>query len=182
MGRKAERAASAWLQAASEALREGGVEAVRVEALARRLGVTKGSFYWHFADREALLAALLADWERRAGGRILARIEAASQAPRERLALLLETVVREGGGALDPAIRAWSRTDHRAAACLARVDELRLVWLVQLFEALGYAGAEARTRARLSYLALIGEHSLSSAATVEDRLDQAARTLAILTG
>jgi AcrR family transcriptional regulator len=181
MGRKAERAASAWLQAASEALREGGVEAVRVEALARRLGVTKGSFYWHFADREALLAALLADWESRAGKRILARIEAASLAPGEQLALLLETVVREGRGALDPAIRAWSRTDPRAAACLARVDELRLGWLAQLFEALGYAGAEARSRARLAYLALIGEYSLNSAATVESRLEEAARTLAILT-
>lgn len=181
MGRPAKRAASAWLQAAAEVLRESGVESVRVELLARRLGVTKGSFYWHFSDREALLAGVLADWERRAGERILARIEVASPEPRARLALLFETVVREGRGALDPAIRAWARSDSNTAEALSRVDGLRLAWLEQLFRDLGADGPDMRARARLAYLALIGEYSLRSEAGVEDRLAEARRTLALLT-
>src|SRR5512147_372241 len=88
--------AADWLQAAFHALRTGGVAAVKIEPLARSLGLTKGSFYWHFRDREALLDALLAEWERRAGERILARIESAGKSPQERLSLLFETVIREG--------------------------------------------------------------------------------------
>ena len=182
MSRPPNRAPSAWLQAAADVLREGGVEAVRVEAIARRLGVTKGSFYWHFADRDALLSALLAEWEGRAGERILRRIEAADPDPRRRLELLLETVVREGRGALDPAVRDWARGDANAAACLGRVDGLRLAWLERLFQALGFSGAAARSRGRLAYLALIGEFSLRSETSLADRLAEAKRTLAILIG
>jgi AcrR family transcriptional regulator len=158
------------------------VEAVKVEPLARALGLTKGSFYWHFRDREALLAELLAEWERRAGERILARIEAAGKSPEERLSLLFETVIREGRGALDPAIRAWALTDARAADGLARVDALRLGWLERLFQGLGFAGADARARARLAYLALIGEYALRATAEPPERLAEARRTLQILTG
>lgn len=171
-----------WLQAAFQALRAGGVEAVKVEPLARALGLTKGSFYWHFRDRDALLEALLAEWESRAGARILARIEAAGSSPEARLSLLFETVIREGRGALDPAIRAWALADRRALACLERVDELRLAWLERLFQTMGFAGVEARTRARLAYLALIGEYALQGLADAEDRLAEARRTQALLTG
>jgi AcrR family transcriptional regulator len=174
--------AADWLQAAFPALRSGGVEAVKVEPLARSLGLTKGSFYWHFRDREALLEALLAEWERRAGERILARIEGAGRSPEERLSLLFETVIREGRGALDPAVRAWALTDERAADCLARVDALRLAWLERLFQGLGFAGEDARARARLAYLALIGEYALRASAEPAERLVEARRTLALLTG
>lgn len=177
-----DRGAADWLQAAFQALRAGGVEAVKVEPLARALGLTKGSFYWHFRDRDALLEALLAEWERRAGHRILARIEAAGSSPEARLSLLFETVIREGRGALDPAIRAWALTDERATACLERVDGVRLAWLDRLFQAIGFAGAEARGRARLAYLALIGEHALHASAEPEERLAEARRTQGLLTG
>jgi AcrR family transcriptional regulator len=177
-----DRGAADWIQAALQALKAGGVEAVKVEPLARALGLTKGSFYWHFPDRDALLEAVLAEWERRAGARILARIEAAGNSPLQRLSLLLETVVREGRGALDPAIRAWALTDDRAAACLARVDAERLAWLERLFEGLGFAGADLRARARLAYLALIGEYALHEAREPAERLAEARRTLDLLTG
>jgi len=173
---------SDWLQAAFQALREGGVEAVKVEPLARRLGLTKGSFYWHFRDREALLAALLEEWENRAGARILARLDAAGRTPEERLDMLLETVIREGRNAVDPAVRAWALTDGAVADRVARVDAVRLAWLAGLFRSLGEDEAAAATRARLAYLALIGEHALRSAATPAERLTEARRALAIVTG
>lgn len=172
---------ASWLRAASHALRSGGVEAVRIEPLARTLGVTKGSFYWHFRDRDALLAALLEDWERRAGALFLRRLEAASVDPVKRLGLLLETVIREGRGAIDPAIRAWATRDERAAAALARVDQVRLGWLEGLFRDIGFDAADSTARARLAYFALLGEHGLRSTANLAERLGFAERSLALLT-
>ncbi len=116
----------AWLAAAWEELARGGVDRVRVEPLAARLGVTKGSFYWHFRDRAALLDALLADWERRATLEVIALVDASSEAPRERLAALLRLTTRAPRAPdLESAIRAWGAHDPRVAGRLARVDERR---------------------------------------------------------
>jgi len=172
---------ASWLQAALQMLQSEGIEAVRIERVARALGVTKGSFYWHFRDRDALLAAMLTEWERRAGRAFLGRLDAASADPIERLRLLFETVIREGRGALDPAIRAWALRDAKAGEALARVDRLRLDWLDGLFRESGFGPEESRARARLAYFALLGEHGLKSSGDLAERLGFAAKSLALLT-
>lgn len=150
----------AWLAAAWEELSRGGVEAVRVEPLAARLGVTKGSFYWHFRDRAALLDALLADWERRATRGVIALVDGASEAPRERLAALLRVTTKASEAAdAESAIRAWGAHDERARERLARIDEQRERYVEDLLVAAGVRRSLARRRARALYLALIGEYA-----------------------
>jgi AcrR family transcriptional regulator len=176
-----ERNGGDWMRAAARRLAAGGIAAVAVETLARDLGVTKGSFYWHFRDRAALLAALLADWAARATEPLLRRLEGAGTAPRDRLARLAATVAGEGAGALDPAIRAWARHDPAAAAAVRRVDAARLAFIASEFRALGFAPAAASTRARLFYLHLLGEHALAfEEIALPARLAEAERVLDLL--
>ena len=171
------------MKAAARRLVSGGSEAVAIEPLARDVGVTKGSFYWHFRDRPALLVALLADWEDRATVPLLDRLKRMGGGPADRLAALMATVAAEGGGSLDPAMRAWAQNDSRAAASVGRVDAARLAYIAGEFRALGFAPAAAWTRARLLYLHLLGEHALvfgPDDSSVEERLGEARRVLALL--
>lgn len=171
---------SAWLEAAWEALARGGIESVRVEPLAARLGVTKGSFYWHFRDRAALLDALLDDWETRATLGVIRLVDASSVAPRSRLAELLRVTTRapEAPDA-EHAIRAWGALDSSVRARLTRIDERRERYVEDLLVAAGVARPAAAHRARALYLALIGEYArvahggaATSAATWSELLDR----------
>jgi AcrR family transcriptional regulator len=174
---------SDWIKAAGRRLASGGIAAVAVEALARDLAVTKGSFYWHFRGRAALLTALLADWEAGSTEPLLRRLSAAGDGPRARLGRLAATVASEGAGALDPAIRAWARHDVAAAETVGRVDHARLAFIAGEFRALGFAPAEAWTRARLFYLHLLGEHALAfEERGLPERLAEVAHVLALLAG
>jgi AcrR family transcriptional regulator len=177
-----DRNGSDWVRAAGRRLASGGIGAVAIETLARDLGVTKGSFYWHFRDRAALLAALLADWARHATEPLLRRLEGSpGWAPRVRLSRLAATVAGEGTGALDPAIRAWACHDPGAAEALRRVDEARLAFIAGEFRSLGFAPAAAWTRARLFYLHLLGEHALAfEKLSIAKRLAEAERVLDLL--
>ncbi len=145
---------SAWIAAALDALADGGIDAVRVEPLAKALGVTKGSFYWHFADRRTLIDAMLAEWR---DGRIVAiRTQAAgSHPPQEilrRLAHLYTQRSNLHGLAIELAVRSFARRDHGAAAAIARVDAERLARVGGLFRALGWPDAQARAVLFYSYL------------------------------
>ena len=172
-----------WVKAAGRRLASAGSEAVAIEPLARDMGVTKGSFYWHFPDRPALLEALIADWEARATAPVLDRLKRLGGQPADRLSALMATVAAEGGGSLDPAFRAWAKNDARAAGAVGRVDAARLAFIAGEFRALGFSAVAAWTRARLFYLHLLGEHALAfgpADATVEERMREARRVLALL--
>jgi AcrR family transcriptional regulator len=178
-----DRTAEDWVKAAARRLAAGGSEAVAIEPLARDMGVTKGSFYWHFRDRPAFLEALIADWEGRATTPVLDRLKRMAGEPDNRLAALMATVAAEGGGSLDPAMRAWAQNDPKAASAVRRVDAARLAYIAGEFRALGFAPAAAWTRARLLYLHLLGEHALALGpgdTSVEERLREARRALALL--
>lgn len=154
--------ADAWIAAAFDALAEGGTGAVRVEPLAKALDITKGSFYWHFADRRALLDAMFASWS---DGRIAAIREQASRrgAPAEVLADLAGLYTRHAnlrGLAVELAIRSLARTDDAAAKAARRVDRERLRHVSDLFGALGWPAAEAQARAILFYSYLFGQSLL----------------------
>jgi len=146
-----------WVSAGLEALRKGGVAAVRVERLAGGVGVTKGSFYHHFRDRGALLEALLDFWSREMTDAEFARLETLRGGLAARLLALAEDVLEKGMGRYDPAIRAWARHDRKVAAAVAQVDRRRVKALAAFFEEGGFSAAEARVRARTFYTFLLGE-------------------------
>lgn len=154
--------AAAWIAAAFEALAAEGMAGVRVERLAATLGVTKGSFYWHFKDREALVAALLERW---AAGRISAIAEQTRDhdsegAARKALLALLDIYARtpnRKGLGVELAIRSLAPGHAAAKRAVARVDAARLAKVGALFAKLGKTPAEADARALLFYAFLFGQ-------------------------
>jgi AcrR family transcriptional regulator len=150
--------AQAWIAAALEALAQGGVDAVRVEPLAKALAVTKGSFYWHFADRRALIDATLLHWSE---GRIAAIREQTAQSTDPGLALrrLIDLYTRRSnarGLGIELAIRALARNDAGAASAVQAVDAERLRHVASLFAQIGYGSREAEARAVTVYAYLFG--------------------------
>ena len=166
----------AWVDAALQALAAGGPDAVRVEALAASLGVSKGGFYWHFADRRALLDAMLGTWME---GRIAAiRQQAADRSePAAALRQLADLYTRHAnvrGLAIELEIRAFARIDAGAAAAVRGVDQARLQQVTGLFIGLGWARPDAQARAVLFYSYLFGQSLLDA-----EVVTQAARERAI---
>jgi AcrR family transcriptional regulator len=169
----------AWVAAAFDALAEGGVDAVRVEPLAKTLSITKGSFYWHFADRRALLDAMLATW---AEGRIAAIREQATArgAPDTVLGDLADLYTRNAnvrGLTIELAIRSLARTDEAAAKAVRSVDRERLRHVGELFGALGWPGGQAQERAILFYSYLFGQSLLDAKIVPVAARDKAIRAL-----
>lgn len=145
---------AAWTKAALELLAEQGIDGVRVELLAKRLGVTKGSFYWHFKDRDALHEAMLDLWRRRATVAIIDRLEARNEPPDARLAALIRLAFApkaDQGAQVELSIRLWSRRDPRPRAALAEVDALRLRYTAGLFREMGLSREAADARAVVAY-------------------------------
>jgi AcrR family transcriptional regulator len=145
------------MRAGLEALRKGGVAGVRVERLAGQVGLTKGSFYWHFRDRGELLEALLDYWAREMTEAEFERIREVKGGLARQLAVLAEDVLDKGMGRYDPAVRGWARSDRKVAAAVAQVDRRRVRALTNLFEEGGFAATQASARARLFYTFLLGE-------------------------
>jgi AcrR family transcriptional regulator len=125
-----------WVAAGLTALAVGGPESVRVEALARVLGVTKGGFYWHFADRQALLAAMLDAWQRSSLDEVIELVEGTGADPRVRLRRLFALASSSELRRVDLAVRIWAREDPRVARRLRAVDARRRDYLRTLFGAI----------------------------------------------
>ncbi len=157
-----------WIAAGLRAIARQGADAVRVERLAETLGVTKGSFYWHFKDRDALLAALLDAWKARTTNAIIAEVEAKGGDAATRLRTLFG-IALQSDGRLDLAVRAWAAQDSLARDALEQVDRRRLAYLDSLFRALGFPPAEASARARFVYQALIGQFTMGVPAAQRKR-------------
>jgi AcrR family transcriptional regulator len=157
-----------WEQAALDAFERGGLSAVAIEPLARTLGVTKGSFYWHFKDRSALLAATVARWERLHVDGPLDAVAAIAD-PRERLLALLG---RASGKPPTIFMRMLEAVDEPVvAAAVARAAELRVGFMATAFRELGLSRARARRQALLAYSAYVGRAHLErdAPALVDDR-------------
>lgn len=166
-GRSRRLTADDWIEAATRMIAEAGVSAVAVEPLAKRLGVTKGSFYWHFPNRDALLQATLERWEREDTEAAIAALEAIAD-PHERLRRLIVQALSEPSRIDDapPSAFDFGHAFHLAVAdaaddpivrpILRRVSERRVDYLVECYRALGLAPEEARHWARLAYAAYIG--------------------------
>jgi AcrR family transcriptional regulator len=143
-----------WEAAALDALTESGLAGVAIEPLARRLGVTKGSFYWHFADREALLVAALAHWEVSHTESVIDALKGVSDA-RDRLVRLIGRGF--AGGRSDRIHLALANAGHPIVrTTLERVTHRRLGYLEQCYVELGQARREARRSALVAYAAYVG--------------------------
>lgn len=152
---KSRLSAADWEDAALASLAEGGLGAVAVESLARRLGVTKGSFYWHFATREALLQAALERWERSDEQEVLAPIGSVVD-PRERIRELVRQVShkRPSHAVFAALIKAIDQPLIRPV--IERVSQRRLDFVTEAFRQAGFDAATAANRARLAYSAYVG--------------------------
>lgn len=117
---------SQWVDAGLRELAEGGPDAVRVEVLARRLGVTKGGFYGHFGDRQELLDAMLDTWEERSGATVIARVEDEGGSLLERAVRAAAFTFSEELRPIDMAVRDWARRDEAVASRLRRLDNQRM--------------------------------------------------------
>ena len=165
---------SDWIWAGFRALVQGGPQALRVEPIARELGTTKGSFYWHFADLAALRVAMLEAWEQVATTDITMAVRQSGLPAREQLLLLVDKVsippdTEAGGDAVEPAIRDWGRTDFMARQVIERVDRQRLADLRDFFAAAGLAPTAARQAAAVFYATVIGLESLRLTAGITMR-------------
>ena len=123
-----------WVDEGLKALANGGPEAVRIEALARALGVSKGGFYWHFDNRDALLDEILDEWERLVIDEVIVQVEAGGGDARAKLRRLfdLASTIR-GLSRAELAVRDWARRDPAVARRLRRADNRRMAYLRGLF-------------------------------------------------
>jgi AcrR family transcriptional regulator len=152
-----------WIEAGFDELARSGVEGVRVEVLAKNLGVTKGGFYRRFRDRAALLEGMLRSWQE---GRIAAIERQTSldgATARERLKALIQLYserMNAQGMAVELSIRQWARSDDKAAAAVASVDAARLKNVGHLYRATGLPAEEADAQAFLFYCFIFGQSLL----------------------
>lgn len=153
---------SRWIEEGLRALAVGGPDAVRVEALAQALGVTKGGFYGHFADRNALLEEMLDAWERRAIGEALERVQRKGGDVRTRLRRAGALTFSAELLPIDLAVREWSRRDTAVAERLRRVDNQRMAYLRHMFRAICRDEDEAEARSVLAFSLMIGHHFMAA--------------------
>lgn len=141
-----------WLERGLKALAESGFTALKADPLAKAMGVSRGSFYWHFADIGAFHAAILNHWREVAAEQIIADVEAASG---NTLPLLLR---RAFGSrlALEKAVRTWATVDPLARAAVQAIDRRRLNYVENLLRASGLSPDVARARAQIVYWAFLG--------------------------
>ncbi|RYI14852.1 MAG: TetR/AcrR family transcriptional regulator [Acetobacteraceae bacterium] len=161
-----------WLDAAYGLLVESGVEAVKVMPLAERLGLSRTSFYWHFPDREALLAGLVDRWKAKNTGNLVARCEAPALTIAAALLNLFDCWYDDDlfDSGLEFAMRTWSLTDAQVATAMTEADASRVAAITALFRRFGYGEAEADTRARTLYLTQVGYIALRSVESLEVRM------------
>jgi len=154
---------SRWIQEGMRALARGGPDAVRIEPLAKALGVSKGGFYWYFEDRSALLEEMLDTWERVSIDEVIERIESGGGEARERLRHLFglaashDEILR-----LDLAVRDWSRRDTAVAERVRRVDNRRMRYMRSLFGDFCPDEEEVEVRCLLTMALFTGNHFIAA--------------------
>ncbi|WP_298242260.1 TetR/AcrR family transcriptional regulator [uncultured Bradyrhizobium sp.] len=163
-----------WIQQGLKALARSGFTALKADPLAKAMGVSRGSFYWHFADLAAFHAAVLKRWREIAAEQIIADVEAADDEP-------LKALLRRSFGArldLERAVRNWAAFDAAAQAAVRAIDRRRIDYIEQLLAKRGLAPATAQARAQILYWTFLG-FALSGppvpAARLEGPLDEIMR-------
>jgi AcrR family transcriptional regulator len=166
---------ASWLEAGLTCLAEAGPAGIKISAIAKRLGVTKGSFYWHFRDLDNYEDELLAAWEQQYTQEVIRRLDESGGSAKERLRRLL-SLSSQTNMRLANAVRQWSANDIRADRAQKRVDRRRLSYVAALLREVGWNAREAATLARWAYCAVIGMHATETAATKADETEIVLRT------
>ena len=143
-----------WLDQGLKALAERGFTALKAEPLAKALGVSRGSFYWHFADIGAFHAAILKHWRDVAAEQVIANLEAVSEHDDPLAVLLRQTF--SGRLALEHAVRTWATVDPLAQSAVQAIDRRRLSYVESLLKRTGVPPDVARARAQILYWAFLG--------------------------
>lgn len=161
-----------WIKAARAAFIRGGEANVRIDPLAAAIGVTTGSFYWHFKNRQELLADVLADWEANNSAALVNAVRANEGDPDKQLNALADAWISEVGfsSAYDSAVRDWARISAKVDKVVRRVDDHRISLIQEIFKGFGYEGAEALVRARITYFHQVGYYTLHIKESRADRL------------
>lgn len=171
-----------WVDLGLKTLAKSGFTALKAEPLAKAMGVSRGSFYWHFADIGAFHAAILTRWREVATEQIIAAVEAAKNNNKgeDPLAVLLKLTFGSRL-VLEKAVRSWAANDARARAALVAVDRRRLDYIENLLKQAGLAEDVARARAQILFWAFFG-YALSDQQLTADRqqatLDELLRIVA----
>ncbi|WP_234275191.1 TetR/AcrR family transcriptional regulator [Billgrantia zhangzhouensis] len=174
----------AWLDAAFELLLESGVDSVRILPLAKRLKVSRTSFYWFFKDREALLDALIERWREKNTQGLVRQTEAYAET-------IVEAILNVFDCWLDPelfdsqlefAMRSWALQSDEVAKEIDLADEARIEALMQMFERYGYEPLAANVRGRTIYLTQIGYISMKTQEALEVRMQRIPAYVEIFTG
>ena len=175
-----------WVDAATEVLVDQGIDHVRVDVLAGQLGVTRGSFYWHFRDREDLLRRVLQAWSERSTEQLTRRLSTAT-ATTDPQALLRDVVSLPFRGRaaaraarIELAIRAWARRDEMARLAVDAADAARIGYHAQVFAGLGFAPDEARMRAFLLYSYEVAESLLNRQGNAAQKVARSAFVLRLV--
>jgi AcrR family transcriptional regulator len=150
-----------WLDHGLRVLAKSGPDALKAEALAKSLNVSRGSFYWHFRDIEAFHSELLAYWRQRATADVIALIEE-EPSPAARLGALTRLGMT-GDNALERNVRSWAAQSITASDAVASVDEMRIEYLARLLRSAGVSRKQARVRATFLYWAYAGRVMVSKA-------------------
>jgi AcrR family transcriptional regulator len=157
----------AWVDAGLAALAEGGPDAIRIEALAASLGVTKGGFYGDFADRNALVERVLDTWEQAVVDDVISRIENTDDDPRTKLRHLFDLARDRSGAvghglAVELAIRDWARRSPGISERLHRVDDRRMTYLRTLFRQISIDDNDAEARSLLVFSLFVGNSLITA--------------------
>ena len=154
---------SSWIQEGLRALAAGGPDAVRIEPLARTLGVTRGGFYWHFDDRRGLLEEILETWERVSVDEVIERVESEGGDSRAKLRRLSALAASSDEPLrIDLAVRDWARREQTVAKRLRRVDNRRMDYMRSLFGALCRDEDDVEARCMVFYSLWIGNHFIAA--------------------
>ncbi|GAB1529631.1 MULTISPECIES: TetR/AcrR family transcriptional regulator [Brevibacillus] len=140
-----------WIRAGLDMLAEAGIDAVRVEPLARKLKISKGSFYHHFSDRQALLDSMIDYWEEHATERIIRAPHSDSMSLEQLLSSVFSSERKT-----EAAIYNWAKQHPALSKRLVEIEQRRIGFVASLYEKKGLAPADAKARAQLAYLLYIG--------------------------
>lgn len=152
-----------WIEAGLQALASGGADSVRVEALAKALGVTKGGFYGYFSDRDDLLREMLDAWERESVDDVFDKVEKAGGDPLEKARLAGQLTFSDDRLLpIDLAVRAWARRDDAVAERLRRVDNRRMQLIRDAIGTYYSDPEEVEARSLLAFCMAIGVHFVAA--------------------
>lgn len=168
-----------WVIASVETLRDHGPEALKVVKLAKLLGVTSGSFYWHFEDRAALRDAILEFWDTELTDRFIEQAAALDDDPFEQLKTIMFAILSTDEARYEHSLRVWAMSDPAVREAAKRVESKRHAHAGKLFREIGFDEKEASIRARIFIAFILGEN-VANLKQEEDWDTRLERVLSIL--